>query len=415
MNDMKLIMENFDKKIKLKQELLKEVNLNGMTNQDILALLEEYGKSVWVVFDTETMGFDQVKNQITEIAGIAIDVGNWETDPQEIETYHKKITLSRSTTRSLDWYVQQALKTGTPLIRDPLKGRPNPFELLDMTGYFEVNPSIDPQTGKVNYGKLDASVPHVDELEALSGFYKFISKFGDNTIICAHNATFDMQMVNTRMHGKSPRYRVFDTLPLIQYFLIPTLHALAAQGNEEAIAKLDVIKNVWKNGRVVYSASLGKVRDMYGVTGQWHSALADVQMTIQVAKYVIQELKANPDLDISEFHDAAVRKKRGYKSNPAKKLKAAAGLEDMEALADQLQQHAQDAGRELSDGDALSLAKQMRAEWAREKLEKKGQGWKPSGREKRRRKIKKKDAFERSRLDPDSPEGRALEIPPTGN
>ena len=417
---MKLLMENF-RNFTTKQ-LLTEENLAGMTITEILELLKEYGQRTWVVFDTETLGFDPLKHQLTEIAAIALDPRGWESEPEEVGQFHKKVKLQaparwrmhfelkkdpfakiESVADKMFWndFIQSnvnapkdergrkwlahfaryalAEKKKAEAGHEPGK-KLGAHDLLKMTGYFAKD-----SEGNMLPGIEEAGVDYIDEQQAMKEFYDFVNSFGD-PVMCAQNASFDMKMVNTRYQGEIPRYRVFDTMMLFQLFLIPALQSLGDQGDEEALRKLEMLKT-----RFGFSSSLGKVRDVYEVTGDWHSAIADVRMTIEVTGHVIRELKANPDLDIEQHHAKKAASLHRRKVGAGKKEKAAKTADEIDAMADTLIQYAADAGKDLSQGDAIVLAKNIAALWKMEKeIEKKGRyfgkrqkrGWKQKAKEK---------------------------------
>tara|TARA_Y100000310_G_scaffold306773_1_gene348207 strand:+ start:280 stop:1428 length:1149 start_codon:yes stop_codon:yes gene_type:complete len=373
----KILNEYVNKKI------LSEVNFAGLSNQEAIDKLTELGQRVWVVFDTETMGFDQLKNQITEIAAIAINVNNWEEEATVLDTYHRKMNLSRRTRNSLNWYEDRQRDKGIPTRRENPTGKLTPQELLKMTSYFDKDAD-----GNEIVGKQDPNVEFGEELEVLEGFFEFIERF-DNPLVVAHNATFDMKMVGTRLRRPTPRVDVFDSLPFMRLFLIPTLRELADQGNEEAQKNLDSIKT-----RFGFSSSLGKIRDLFDITGNWHSAIADVQMTIEVIRHAISFVKENPDMGPNPYHTDVVKKAHRTKGKKRRKELGQKAAEDIGGAAEGILELARELGRELSEEDALMIAKQLRASWKEDK-ERKKKGYHVSNKEKRRRKQKSKKTFAR--------------------
>ena len=367
----------------VEKKLLTEVNFTGLSNQEAINKLEELGQRPWIVFDTETMGFDQLKNQITEVAAIAINVNNWEAEATVLDTYHRKIELSGRTRASLNWYEDRQREKGIPTRREDPKGKLTPQELLKMTSYFDKD-----QDGNEIVGQQDPNVEFGTELEVLEGFFEFIEGF-DNALVVAHNATFDMKMVGTRLRRAAPRLDVFDSLPFMRLFLIPTLLELAEGGNEKAADDLSSIKT-----RFGFSSSLGKIRDLFNITGNWHSAIADVQMTIEVIRHTIAFVKENPDIGPNTHHVDVAKKAHRTRGKKRRKELGQEAAEDIGGAAEGIMELARELGKDLSEEDALHIAKQLRASWKEDKdLAKKG--YHVSNKEKRRRKQKTKKTFGR--------------------
>lgn len=349
--------------------LLNEIRIEGgMTIRDILNTLEIAGDKTWIVFDTETMGFNPVSDQITEIAAVAIKPNNWD-DPTSVDTYHRKIPLLPSTHGAIQY---SRKKTGlTPAIRPPegREGQLTKDELLQMTGYGSFGPE-----GQI---VQDPQVAHDPEQKALKGFYDFCEKHGgpENVILCAQNATFDMKMVNTRYQGEKPRYPVFDTVVLFRLFLVPALQALSIAGDETANEKLEKLRVIntrakqseHRRGEGKFSSSLGKVRDIYGVTGSWHAAIADVQMLIQITGHVVRELRQNPDLDIMDQQASAAALQHSIKTKSSAKERKAKEAEELEEKAYDLMYQREEEGRPITLDQALRMLKQQSVEHGKER------------------------------------------------
>lgn len=333
------------------KQVLEEARIEGgMTIRQILETLDSRGDKTWIVFDTETMGFDPVGNQITEIAAVALKVNGWEGEPTEVDTYHKKIHYLPSTKKSVEYYRK---KTGlTPAIRpESERGNPlTPDELAQMTGYGE----FDPQGNIIQ----DPLVQHDEEQKALEGFYEFCEKHGgpEGVVLCAQNATFDLKMINTRIQKKPPRYDVFDTVVLFRLFLIPVLRVLTDQGDEVATEKLEMLRSKragageteYRKSQGTFSSSLGDVRKIYNVTGAWHAAIADVKMLIQITAYAVQELRQNPDLDIMDQQAEAAAKQHAFKTKASSRQRKAGEREELASQAYEDLVAAEEAGIETA-------------------------------------------------------------------
>jgi DNA polymerase III alpha subunit (gram-positive type) len=196
------------------------------------------GKTL-ILFDTETGGFSPRLNQITEIAAIAVDGESLAIKDE----YHKVIHLHQEV--------------------DPA--------ILKMTHY-------------------DPNKASAEEQEALNGFLDFVASF-PNPILVAHNAQFDMKMVMTRVQDKRKVWdRVYDTADFSRLLFAPMLVSMTEKGNEQARIMLDIITKKDKSGSPVIIKNNRMIDSRLGALAaalqvefkDWHSALADTKMLLQV-------------------------------------------------------------------------------------------------------------------------------------
>jgi len=207
-----------------------------------------------VFFDTETTGLSPGNSQITEIAALIINGDTLE----EVSKFHVHIKLDDETLQRIEDEKDSKRKFTVERI-------------LDMTNYYN--------------SKATAS-----EAEAIQGLSEFIPQ---DAILVAHNASFDLKMVNTRarVNGVTPIShfsKVMDTLMMSRQFFLPASQELEADGDTEAKRYLDVLTKKWnwkKTKRAVLSSSLGDLAKalMQDLT-DWHQALADVRGTIELFK-----------------------------------------------------------------------------------------------------------------------------------
>ena len=208
-----------------------------------------------VFFDTETTGLSPRDRQITEIAAVVISGDTFEV----LNSYHVHIKLTPETAQ---------------LIKDqePIDMRWKIKDILKMTNYYN--------------SKADN-----DEIEAIEGFRKFIP---EGALIVAHNAKFDLKMVNTRAKINGLRAidhfgKVLDTSLLSREFFIPASQELEAEGDEKAKAYLDQLTTAWTESkkRQKISSRLGDLAKAMAVDlKNWHQAMADVEATIEIFKYL---------------------------------------------------------------------------------------------------------------------------------
>jgi len=272
------------------RKILIEGQLSGQTISGLLNLLDGYSNNTWVFFDTETTGLHPSSAQITEVAAIAVDPKNWTSTSQVLGKFNEKIKFTPETNRLMNepesverqaWEKKQA-KSKRPLSR--------PQDVLSMTRYGEKGRS---------YG---------DEQEILDRFFEFVNSFS-NPLLVAQNASFDLQFLSVRSGGKLKRYPVLDTMQVMQEYLVPLLktQTSAEEGDHEAqklLDKLYVNKGNWG----YYSVSMGVVSKAYGISvDDWHNALADVKMMMEMYKSAVQTIRRGMGVDIRKHQAKAIK------------------------------------------------------------------------------------------------------------
>ena len=149
------------------------------------------------------------------------------------------------------------------------------------------------------YGEKGRS--YGEEQETLEQFFDWADQF-PSPLFIAQNASFDLKFLNVRSGGKLPKYPVLDTMQLMQYYLIPLLktQVKAAEGNpkaQELLNKLYIKKGNWG----YHSSSMGVVSKAYGINiDDWHNALADVKMMMEMYRNVVETIRKGMGTDISK-------------------------------------------------------------------------------------------------------------------
>ena len=155
-----------------------------------------------------------------------------------------------------------------------------------------------------NTGYHEWEGEYLDEQVVISNFINFVNSF-PNPILVAQNASFDMQWILTRSEASMKRYPVIDTKRIMQYFLIPLLRTLEQSSvqDDDAAELLSKLRD-----GEYYSTSMGKVAAAYGIdTQNWHRALDDAKMLMQLLYHVVQTLRTGIDVDIGPEHAEAVK------------------------------------------------------------------------------------------------------------
>jgi len=267
----------------IRLKLIQENKLSGRTIEGILDLLDGYASNTWVFFDTETTGMEPASAQLTEIGAIAVDPNTWDSEASVLGQFNEKIKLTDETNRLLndpESEERKAWEKGNQSARRPLK---DPQAILSMTRYGE--------QGR-EYG---------DEQDILDRFFEFVEGY-PNPLLIAQNASFDLKFLNVRSNGKLPKYPVLDTMQLMQYYLVPLLktQTKAEEGDPEAQELLDKLY-VKKGNWGYHSTSMGVVSKAYGISiDDWHNALADVKMMMEMYRSVVDTIRKGMGTDISK-------------------------------------------------------------------------------------------------------------------
>ena len=242
---------------------------------EFLEFFEKNRDRVWVFIDTETLGFNPSKHQLTEVAAKAVKFNGM--DSEEISCSHEKAKLL-SITR---------LRMGRPFRGEGLSYK----DLMQMTNYGEKTPR-----------------GYVEEKTILAELQDFLYQFED-PILVAHNSSFDIKYLNTRHNvyyeNKDPYndYEVLDTLRVMKkYFtaLVATeakryKHRWLTEKETKHIMEMRRIrKGLQKKKKKRMSLRLGNVAGILGInTDGWHSAKFDVETLICTTEKMLGLFKDN--------------------------------------------------------------------------------------------------------------------------
>jgi DNA polymerase III epsilon subunit-like protein len=276
--------------MKLLKEYVREVLLEsskmiGMSLEDILIYLRSLEGRNIIFFDTETTGLKPGKAQVTEIAALVVPLVSWNDEFTISAKFHEKAKLTDETQARIK------RQSENPYNNPKFK---SVSDLLAMTSYEEHDKEF------------------LDEHKMLLEFKEF-SESIPNRIYAAHNASFDMRIVNGRLRKYNeepiPTGEVLDTLSVVRLFLQPVIRsATAGERTADMASKLDTGRGgMWK-----YSSSLGDLAKASGMTiDNWHSADADVLMMMKVIQSAIDEIE-NGKFDIEKADREAKKSQASY-------------------------------------------------------------------------------------------------------
>ena len=291
---MKLLLENWRKYL-LKEAYILDDDFFESSIEQLFEKLKDFGDNTWIFFDTETTGFKPETAQLTEIAAVAAYPNNWQFEEVEAEKglFYDKIKLNPETL------------AGFEASDDPKAKYP-----LELTRY-----GMPSDEYREKYPK---GMPN--EVDVIKEFLTYVEN-QPNPVLVAQNAEFDINFVQTRadfydLGANLRNYPIFDTMMLIKLWHNSLIKTLADQGDERAQTILQALTMTGKFGDYVTS-SMGPVSKAYEIsTDEWHNALADVKMMMEMTKVIFMALQEASDVDISKYQGRTAwglrKKKQGY-------------------------------------------------------------------------------------------------------
>ena len=354
----------------IKEDVMQSEEYGGSFDE-MRQKIKEAGDSVWIFFDTETTGLKPDKDyaQVTQVAAIAVDVKNFDAEPEILEEFNVKVSIGQRTKGMMAWEkkkgpdfereaaakIKASREAGVDVPVDPETlsslgvskvkrvKPPSKYSMyrpisanLAMTGY-GVSPNPEKARRKAFLAATEKAEeegtegPSFDTFEApetaeynsseevIDAFTEFLDKY-ENRVLVAQNAQFDVNYMNEmyRRVGKpAPNDIVVDTVKIFRKFLTPALKKFQSDigaGEELDPKDAKILKALTTPGGKL-TVSLGKLIKAFDVENKgWHDALADVHMLLLCLKAIInfldtrQELKSLPP-------DAAVYSKSGKPSD----------------------------------------------------------------------------------------------------
>lgn len=343
------LFENWRKYQKVIKEDVMMYQEYGSSFQEMRELIKEVSDKTWIFFDTETTGLSSEKDfhQVTQIAAIAVDIKNFDAEPEVLEKFNVKIQLGKHTRGFMGWErgkkaekIAAARAAGVEVApgitrvrheKERFKSIP---DIFSMTGY---GTSRDPEKArrkaflqaKEMPGKEDltmADVPESPEMvrmpEALKQFSDFLNKYPDRVMV-AQNAPFDNAFLNKmyeRIGEVPPDDIVVDTVMIFRKFLTPGLKMFKANreaGQELSPEDAKILNDLTKKETGNLSVSLGNLIKAFDVENKgWHDALADVTMLCDVLKAIINFLDVRSDITSLEPEAAPVKREKAGATGP---------------------------------------------------------------------------------------------------
>ena len=225
--------------------------------------LESKSDMAWLWTDTETTGLGgHEKEQLTQISSIATKYNFNLNEFTEIEAFDSKIKLTTDIKK----------RYATP--------NDNSRKILSLNNY-----------GSGNY-------KYIKEKVVLDDFFIWIDKFPMSLLIF-QNAPFDIDMLSGR-YGHKIKSEVFDTKLLIQLYYIPLLQKMVEDDIE--YQKIIDFIGTSKRDNGLISSSMSKIAPSLGVDmNNYHTAIDDCRITMQMYVKIIKILKEHGNIDIYKY------------------------------------------------------------------------------------------------------------------
>lgn len=229
----------------------------------ILEWLESKSKMPWIWIDTETTGLGGPKQQqLTQVSALSTDYNFNSNSFTELGLFDEKIKLTDETKSK---FKDSSDKTKWVL-------------------------------GFNHYGS--GKFKYKNEEEILNKFFDWIGNY-EPCLYIAQNAGFDMAMLSGR-YGHKIKNEVFDTKMLIQLYYLPLLQTLA-ETDSKYKEIVNLIGKSQRDGGLI-SSSMSKVGPALGINmTNYHDALTDVKITIEMYKKIINFLQNHKNVDIMKY------------------------------------------------------------------------------------------------------------------
>ena len=244
-------------------ELINENKMWYKNIPEILNWIESKSNLKWLFIDTETTGLGgPKKQQLTQISCLATDYNFGSNTFKELGLFDEKIKLTDETKSKFK----------------------NPGDKTKWVLGFN------------HYGS--GKFKYKNEQEILDQFFDWIVNY-EPCLYIAQNAGFDMAMMAGR-YGHKINNEVFDTKMLIQLYYLPLLQTLADGDSRYR----DIVNSIGKSERDggLISSSMSKVGPALGINmTNYHDALTDCRIMIQMYQKIVDFLKQHQEVDIMDY------------------------------------------------------------------------------------------------------------------
>ena len=253
----------------LRYEQLNENKMWYKTIPQILEWIDSKSNMSWVFIDTETTGLGGPKQQqLTQVSAIATEYDFVSNSFKELDTYDEKIKLTSD--------IKSRYTTPGDSSRKILS-----FNHYGSGGY-----------------------KYKEESDIVEDFFSWIDKYSP-LLAVAQNASFDMNMLAGRS-GKKITFEVFDTKILIQLYYLPLIQKLAETDSKYSEMVSFIGTSTRDNGLI--SSSMAKIGPALGISmDNYHDAITDCRITIEMYSKIVDFLKQNQHIDISKYQNDRIR------------------------------------------------------------------------------------------------------------
>jgi DNA polymerase III epsilon subunit-like protein len=211
-------------------DILNESEVSKLSGQPLLKWFLDRINNTFVFFDTETTGlltkdpsggrdYRAETEQITQIGAIATELNGQTLKFMAYDKFNQKIRLNDITKGLMQ------NEPDAPASDDP----------EDVKNWnFKTKKGIL----KFNHYDLVNSESFEEERKVLESFDNFLKKQGGNITLIAHNAPFDLTMIQFHEIFKESTYEVIDSIEFFKNFFFPTLERLSNE-NERYKSEYD--------------------------------------------------------------------------------------------------------------------------------------------------------------------------------
>jgi len=265
-------------------DILRESEVSKLSGQPLLKWFLDRINNTFVFFDTETTGlltrdpetgkeYRAETEQITQIGAIATELNGQTLRFMAYDKFNQKIRLNDIT---------KSIMQNEP--DEPLSDSPEDMKQFNRD---------KKRVLKFNHYDLANSDSFEEERKVLENFDNFLKKQGGNITLIAHNAPFDLTMIQFHEIFKESTYEVIDSIEFFKKFFFPTLERMSNE-NEKYKSDYDKFEfgKDYKTGLPTdkKSNSLGNIASgLDNDTNQLkkklqgaHDAIVDCEITMEV-------------------------------------------------------------------------------------------------------------------------------------